>query len=162
MGKVNSGNSYNWLIRTCCFLFTLVVILNFSFDLFAATQPDILSTKINGSSVGSSANITINPGESFTFYIEVENNGDDSPAGYNNITISFPSLNSSTYKANVTYTSKSSDLTCTEYFGSEAGGGDGYADYVMIEAVDNDGWDGSDYLSAENNDITLSITPVDS
>ncbi len=111
---------------------TLSVLVSLA---YAATQPDILSTKINGTSVSTSKTITLSPGGSFTFYILVENNGDDSPAGYNNITISFPSLTSSSYKSNISYSSKSSDLSYTEYFGTEAVGGDGYANYIMIEAV---------------------------
>ncbi|MCF8262747.1 MAG: T9SS type A sorting domain-containing protein [Melioribacteraceae bacterium] len=90
--------------------------------------------------------------------IKVKNEGDDSPAGFNNISVSFPEFSNSSDMHNVGDASgTSSDLEYHEYIGGGLGG-DGYAEYVVIEANDNDGWDGGS-IWGETNTLVLSITP---
>ncbi|MDF1553747.1 MAG: hypothetical protein P1P84_11825, partial [Deferrisomatales bacterium] len=130
----------------------------------AATNPDVLSVNVNGTNLSSGESITLDGfvlGSTFRFKIVTENNGDDSPPLYNNITLSFPQFTSSSDKSRVSLYSKSSDLVAAELFGSEAGGGDGYANYVMVEAQSTDVWDGSDLWppGAENETLEVTLQP---
>jgi len=98
-------------------------------------------------------------GSTFNISIQVDNRGDDSPAEYNNITFTFPQFDSSADKSRVGVSSIDADLNYNEYFGSEAGGGDQYAEYIMVESCDIDGWDGSDWLASEVNNLSLTVQP---
>lgn len=133
-----------------------------SITAIAATSPDVQYVKVNGTTVSNGGSITLDSfalGGTFRFKINVENNGDDSPGPYNNITISFPQFTSSSDKSRVSLYSKTGDLNYSEYFGSEAGGGDGYANFVMVESQSTDVWDGSDWLSAENESLEVAVKP---
>jgi hypothetical protein len=128
----------------------------------AAAKPDINYVQVNGTTVQPSGTITLNSftlGSTFRFKIEVKNNGDDSPAGYNNITVSFPRFVNSSDKSFVSAYSRTSDLTYNEYWGSEATGGDAYADYTMVESSSTTVWDGNDGLWSESKYLELTVQP---
>ena len=140
-------------------LFVLFINLPFVPIGFSATAPDIQYVKINGITVNNNESITINDfllGDTFSFEIAVRNNGQYSPADFNNITVSFPEFKTEEDKNNVGYTAKSFDLNYGEFFDTEAEGGDGYANYVMVESQDTNGWE-----SSETNTLSLSIKPKD-
>jgi uncharacterized repeat protein (TIGR01451 family) len=115
--------------------------------------------------------ITLNDfsaGNTFTFYINFVNTEGTYhttyPADYNSMSVSFPSFTSASDKVNVSFSPYlfcpddcTDDFTYNEYFGNEASGGDGNAEYLMVEAVDNNGW-----LWNENNAFKLTIKPKDS
>lgn len=108
--------------------------------------PDITGAWVDGKSVTTYAEVELELGQSFRFQFEVANVGqDDSPSPYNNMTVSFPQFTSSSDKGRVSLYSKSSDLDYNEYWGSVPGG-DKWAEYVMVESVDTDGWDGKDFI----------------
>ena len=123
--------------------------------------PDVEYIQINGTDVpfSSTVDLTLNSlNDSFLIRLRGENDGTDmAPANLSNLTISFQQFTSSADKNLITINSSTnSDLTMTKYFGSEATGGDGYADYVMVEGTDNNGWDPN-----ESNNIYLNVKPKD-
>ena len=146
-------------MKKTCLLVLLILIL--PVYAFGATKPDIHYIKIDGTTVNANSSITLNDftlGDTFRVKVMVENNGDDSPAGYNNITVSFEQFISSTDKSRVSLYSKSSDLNYTGYFGTVYEGGP-YANFVMVESVSTNEWDGSDGWGAENEDLEVTVKP---
>jgi len=144
------------------FIFIAIFLISIS-KLLAQSQPDFDWVKINGQTVNwnSTTTIEMTLNETFSLKTRVSNTGDDSPAYYNNITYSFPQFTSSTHKNRVSKGSGTdSDLDYGEYWGNEAQGGDGYANYVMVEASDNNEWDGSDGLGDEENEFEVNIKPL--
>lgn len=125
-------------------------------------DPDIEYIKINGTTVNfnnGSIDVELNSlTDSFQVKLQGENDGeDDAPANLSNLTLAFPQLNTSANKNNVTKNSStSSDLDIIKLFGNDAnnGGGDQYADYVVVEGADNNGWQ-----SGESNYIVLDVKP---
>lgn len=145
------------------FIFIAILLISIS-KLLAQAQPDFDWVKINGQTVNwnSTTTIEMTTNETFSLKTRVSNTGDDSPAYYNNITYSFPQFTSSSNKDRVSNGSGTdSDLDYAEYWGDEAQGGDGYANYVMVEVCDNDGWDGSDWGNDEENEFEVNINPLD-
>lgn len=131
-------------------------------EIFTQTQPSFEWVKINGSTVNwnSTTTIEMTTDETFSLKTKVRNTGDDSPAYYNNISYSFPQFTSSSDKIRVSKgTGTSSDLDYNEYWGDEANGGDGYANYVMVEVCDNNDWDGKDWGLSEANEFEVIIKP---
>jgi len=131
--------------------------------ILAQTGPDFDWVRVNDETVSLNGSISVELalGQTFSLKARVSNVGDDSPAGYNNITYSFPQFTGSSHIANVANgLGTDTDLQYTEYWGSGVGG-DGYADYVMVEAVDTDGWDGSDNFFDEENEFEVNIQPLD-
>ncbi|APF20287.1 Sulphatase-modifying factor protein [Caldithrix abyssi DSM 13497] len=121
--------------------------------------PDVLDIQVDGQLVdfGSSIDVELNTlDETFQIRLRGKNIGtDNNPAPYNNLTMSFVQFNSSSDKDRISFTTyTSSDLDESLYFGSEAGGGDQYADYVMYEAVDNDSWQ-----AGELNAVFINVKP---
>jgi len=121
--------------------------------------PDILDIQINGQTVefGGSINIELNSlDETFQIRLRGKNVGTDNcPSPYNNLTLSFVQFNSSGDKSRISFSNYTdTDLDEGLYFGSEAGGGDAYADYVMYEAVDNNYWQ-----AGELNAVFLNVQP---
>ncbi len=131
--------------------------------LLLSTAPYVDTVKINGESVSvgnHSATVQLeNLSDGFTFEVNAGNQGDSSPAWYNGITMSFPEFTSSGDTGRVSCQSRSSDLSYREYLGSVPGG-DGYANYVMVESCDTDGWDGDTwYTWDEENYLRVEIQP---
>lgn len=121
---------------------------------------------MNGSKLGSSGNFskTINGftlGDSITFKVNVSNDGaDDSPALANSIAFSFPAFQGSADTARVAKAGgTSSDLNYEDYVDQTVGGGDKYPEYLMVEASDTNGWDGTDWGLSEKNSFEVSIIP---
>lgn len=120
--------------------------------LFLSAVPVIDYVKINGAPVndfGGSETVYIPDLEyGFTFELAVANSGPDaSPALFNSLTVSFESFTAWSDLDRVSSQSQSSDLNYTEYLYNLNGdgdvvnlGGDGFADYVMVESQDTDGW----------------------
>lgn len=123
--------------------------------------PEIQNIYINGSSVSSGSTIDVvlnNLNETFEIKLKGKNIGtNDSPSGYNNLTLAFPQFNSSNDLSNVTLdqSSSSSDLDLIKAYGT-VGGGDQYAQYVICEATDvgASGWE-----AGENNYFYLDVSP---
>lgn len=103
-------------------------------------------------------------GDKIKFLVEFTNTGDDSPAGFNNITFSFPQFDKSSDKSRVSLSSgTSSDMNDNfdTYFGN-VGGGDMYAEYVMAESSDENIWDGNDIdLGDQKNQLAITVEPKD-
>ena len=115
--------------------------------------PDVEYIQINGQTVSSGGTINIeldNPSsDSFELYLRGENDGTDAAVNGSALNFSIEEFTSATYKNNINVYDNSSDLDVGEYFGYEAVGGDGYADYVMVEGSD-DNWsyNESNYMHA--------------
>lgn len=120
---------------------------------------DVEYIQINGKTVnaGGSINVQLSSlSETFQVKLRGENDGSDtSPAGFNNLTMSFPQYTLNSDKDRITISGRtSSDLKVTKYFGSETYGCDADANYVMVESTDNNGW-GTD----ESNNLYLDVQP---
>ena len=90
-----------WIVL---FSFSIVLLLSIlPLNAVAATSPDIQYVEVNGTSVsaGGTIDVFLNLGETFRFKINVENNGDDSPRLFNNITLCFSQFQSSSDKSRV-------------------------------------------------------------
>lgn len=106
-------------------------------------KPQVSSVKVNDIAVqiGGSVDVlvtTLNQPVKISLRALNASGGAISPAGYNSVTFSFPKFTSSSNKPDVSLKSEtSSDLKSSygEYFGSEAQGGDKYADYLMVEST---------------------------
>ncbi len=113
------------------------------------TKPNIWSVTVNKKCVEEGKTVLVPldlaAGDAFEVCVHVFNDGYDSPAFYNNISLSFPSFTSGSDKERVWPGEASSDLNYGEYHGADGGGGpDGYYEYVYVEAQDVDGWHGGD------------------
>ena len=122
-------------------------------------QPDVEYIEINGDQVAFGGTIDIeldNLNETFEIMLRGENDGsEEAYANINNLTLAFPQYTSSSDKDLISIDgSTSNDLDVGKYFGSEAQGGDQYADYIMVEGVDNNGWEPD-----ESNKIYLDVKP---
>ncbi|MBI4776772.1 MAG: hypothetical protein HY788_21760 [Deltaproteobacteria bacterium] len=123
---------------------SLSVIL-FSLNVMAAAYPYMESISINGYALSEGGSITVEGfevGDTIKLRIGVRNTGDQpSPPAYNNITVSFPSYTSSgdVTRVAVDSVNTSLNLNYSEYYGSGLGG-DGYAEYVMVESVSLNTW----------------------
>ncbi len=122
-------------------------------------NPQFVHVRVDGNNVtpGTIKDVTLNvgAGEVFVFRVAVRNDGNMSPALYNNLSISIKQFTSESDKDYISVNSMDSDHSYTEYFGSQSGGGpDGYYDYVMAEFQDNNNW-----LNGENILIQLNIKP---
>ncbi len=139
-------------------LLSLSYLILFSTPVFSAVNPNFKGITINGSSVSANSFIDLPMTSLTSFQVGVTySNGGLTSSKVNGLTISFPDWTSSGYKSYVSYNYNSAsefDATYGVYFGSEAGGGDGYANYVMVEASDPD-WN---YL--ENNELVVNVTPT--
>jgi hypothetical protein len=121
--------------------------------------PNVDYISINGNIVNSSSTASVslnNLSESFQIKLRGVNDGNDmAPANLSNLTLSFEQYTSASDKNLITInSSSSSDLSINKYFGTEAIGGDGYADYVLVEGTDNNGW-----TSGEGNNLYLDVKP---
>ena len=119
--------------------------------------PDIEYIQINGTTIpnSSTTNISLNSlNDSFLVRLRGQNIGsDNAPADLSNLTISFQQYTSASDKNLVIVNSSTaSDLTVNKLYGAEAQGGDGYADYVIVEANDNNGWN-----AGESNSMYLDV-----
>lgn len=120
-------------------------------------DPDVEYIEINGSQVNPSNSITIeltNP-QSDYFMLELRGENDGSDAATNGTALNFSveEFTSSSYKNNIIISNHSSDLDANKFFGSEVYGGDGYADYVMVEGND------ANWVSNESNYLRALIYP---
>jgi sulfatase modifying factor 1 len=123
--------------------------------LLLSTAPSITDPSVNGTSVsaGGSVNVEMASLSTFNFSLTAKNSGDFSPGPYNNISVSFPQLDAPGDTGRVTYSSKPSDLNYNEFLGFVPGG-DGNAEYVLVEFQDTDGWQ-----TNESNSVVLSVQP---
>jgi len=107
---------------------------------------DVENIKINGTTVSSNGTIDVtlnNLEETFTVALRGENDGADaSPLNFNNLSMSFPQFTSSSDKARISpdYSGSSLDLNFAEYYGTEAEGCDGDAEFILTEGVASNGW----------------------
>ncbi|MEQ9719483.1 MAG: hypothetical protein RLN68_14725, partial [Balneola sp.] len=127
-----------------------------------AQRAEIEYIKVNETTVAPNKTIDIEINdleESFRVEILAFNGASGtSPANYNIISASFPDFDSSTYTSNITLNSNTSnDLenNFAKYFGA-VGGGDQYAEYIIVESSDNNGW-----VLNEQNKLVLDISPKD-
>lgn len=122
--------------------------------------PDVEYIEINGIDVsnGNSVSIELDSNNQFEIKLRGENDGSDTvPPNLGGMHVSIEEFTNSYWKNNIEMdSSTSNDLEghYNEYFGSEANGGDGYANYVMVEAYDTDGW-----TSNESNNLYLNVNP---
>jgi len=121
--------------------------------------PDIEDIRIDGSDVvfGTSINVELTDlNQTFEIKLDGENDGTEAaPLDISNLTIAFPQYTSDNDKNLITINSNtSSDLIADKYYGSEALGGDQYADYIVVEGADNDGWQ-----PGESNSLYLDVQP---
>ena len=126
-----------------------------------STAPYIDFVRVNGSPVGlyDTADVRLNLGESFTFEVQAGNSGDDASPGYSQITFNFEQFDAAGDEARISVLSPNTDLDPQVFFGAEASGGDGIANWVMVEAYDTDGWDGSDGGTDEKNLLRVALQP---
>ncbi|MDI3504164.1 MAG: hypothetical protein PWP64_1100 [Candidatus Cloacimonadota bacterium] len=143
-------------------LVLFLILLVSTSSLISVANPSLDFARVNGTNVSSGSTINIEMdsyNNEFPFLVRWSNSGDDSPAGMNSISVSFPNFTSSSHMTRVRNGSGTDDdLSYHEYWGS-VGGGDQFADYVMTEVVDTDIWDGSDYLNDEENEFEVLIKP---
>lgn len=148
------------------FAFSLFVLIAFGSQIYAQTQPHIKFVKLNDSRVNHGDTIVINDfeigvGNTITFEIEAENRGNDSPSPFNNITVSFPQFEFQNDKHLVDVEEKSSDLNYNEFIGNEPGGGDGIAEFLLVESQSTNTWEGGAgfFNIAEDENLKLTIQP---
>ena len=142
-GSYSSANKY----------YTTVTFTSGNLDV----DPDVEYIRINGTPVNSGATFDVyldDLSETFELKIQGGNDGDDEcPDNMSYLGTSFEQFTSSSDQTRINFGSKSSDISLTKVYGS-TGGGDGYANYVMVEGSDNDGW-----TSNETNYYNLTINP---
>ncbi len=136
-------------------------------------EPDIIKVKIDGSSINFSedqylynVDLNLTLGETFEVYCKAENDGDDSPSGfngnidfgYNNITFSFPEFTNSSdkYLVDIVYGETDNDMEDT--YGEFIGGD---YPYLWVEVSDDNGWDGDDIWPPgnEENEFAVDVEP---
>ena len=127
----------------------------------AATGPRIEYVQVDRTSVpvNGSIDVPLTQGQSFQIRIRVDNPGDDSPGEYHCITLGSPQFSSLSDKGRVRYAYLDSDMKYGEYYGLEATGGSGEAEYVLVEATERPGqvWDGGFW--SEKNSLEVEVTP---
>ena len=132
--------------------------------LLLSAGPNMDFVRINGTVVspGETVPMIMPLGSSFELWLAASNRGEDSPADCNDIAVSFPQFTSSADQILVDVKNRSSDLGLEKEYGPpdwgmspfDNGRGDGYADYVLIEAYDTDDW-----LAGEANYLVLDVEP---
>ncbi|WP_321376289.1 T9SS type A sorting domain-containing protein [uncultured Draconibacterium sp.] len=144
----------------------LLFLLFFSSSIlaFSQAQPKFYYVWINGNkeSEGSTVNIEMSSLTSFRIKTEFTNTGDDAPIEHGHISYSFPSFTSSTDKGLVSKVSDGTTLNGTyiEAYGSEANAGDGYANYVIVEAYNETVWKGGSYTwNSDENTFEVNVYP---
>jgi len=120
--------------------------------------PLVEQLEINGNPVdfGSTIDVQLeNLDQTFEIRLKGKNDDQDmAPPDLSNLTLSFEQYTTVSDKNLVTVkTNTSQDLIVTKYFGN-TNGGDQFADYVLVEGQDHDGWEGG-----ESNSIYLDVKP---
>ena len=139
--------------------FLLIVLCAGIMSSSASAQciPELAGLRVNGRNVAPADTLALiaTPGSEFAIQISVRNTGADSPAGYNNLTVCFPHLDSQASVSDIRNgDGTSADLSYHEYFG-EVGGGDTYAEWVMVECYDQDGWQGGTSVEVNTLDVRV-------
>lgn len=134
---------------------------------FGQAVPDIIDVKIDGQDIGFTesqktyyVDVEMSLSETFTVYCKADKDGDDSPAGYNNITYSFPYFTSSSdiYNVDINTGGTSNDME-DNYLEAIHNMYGFYYPYLLVETSDDNGWDGDDGLYNENNEFTVDVSP---
>jgi hypothetical protein len=147
----------NFTIKSCFFIICFLST-NFLLAQSKAILPQVEFIKINGDEVDHNGQKTVylnNLNETFKVKLQGKNAGGTTcPVGMSFLSISFEQFNTLADKDKITYYEVPTDLDMEMYFGEEAQGGDGDADYVMVEGTDNNGW-----TSLESNYYELNVKP---